>query len=164
MTSHRPARPQTRWLYLVEMQCYGIGYYHQDSWRVTVLLCCMSQKMLRKAAEHLEDDTRAVQLVILADEGNYQQVIPGALVECEITNYDRMPFDIKTLGIPGKITINGQTVYGAARTGGMVWTPVKPDMGAVDIYNADQNLHEAVGKNLFGKDFTLSFQSESKSE
>lgn len=128
----------SRWLYLVDPQCYGIGHYKDNAWWVVIPMCYASFKVIERARDYIREDTIAVEMV-LPGETPDRQVITGNPVVC-VVEYPA-PVRIEHHGhireaFPGKITINGLIVYGVTMHGGhRVWTPVRPDMGEVDIYS-----------------------------
>jgi hypothetical protein len=145
-------KEQTRWLYIVEARSYAIGFYKGDSWHCYLPLCYASHQAIAmiKAVSEIDDETMYVTLIIQTDKLDYRKVIIGNLVTCEIQEPRawQMSREHVEEPKPGKIIINGQVVYGWTPFG-TLWTPVRPDMGAVDMYERDWGkIHTAIGKNL----------------
>lgn len=150
--------PILRWLFVCELKCYAIGHFRKG-WNCTVPRCYSSSELLRRTKEWEEGVT--IDLIIEASEHDYQKVIPGASIasfEAEQPRgwrYD-MPFRDPLGGSftepsAGKISINGQIIYSNTPYG-PVWTPVRPDMGAVDLHTMTGfELQEAVLRNITGK-------------
>lgn len=150
----------SKWLFLRELKCYAIGYYKDGNWRCYIPMCYASKDALKVAGKLLDESPAiALECFIPADEYDYLLVVPGNPVTFEIEHPQSPGFDwiygtnegLFVDGTSGKITINGQVVYGSTPFG-MVWTPVRPDMGAIDLYGTTSGLgmRRDVSKNLFG--------------
>jgi hypothetical protein len=146
-------REQSRWLYIVEFRCYAIGYYKKDSWHCHIPMCYASPEIIGKFKEisEIDAETMFIMIAIQSDELDYRKVVIGKPVICEIQEsqgWQLLADDSVEEAKSGKLIINGQIVYGLTPFG-MLWTPVRPDMGAVDMYERDWGkIHNAIGKNL----------------
>lgn len=147
----------SRWLFLREIACYAIGYYDEEhsAWRFIIPLCYVPQKLFEQSKEHINSYTIVIEGVMPADKFDFMKVIPGnpATIEVEhphSAEFIAMDMPLREASV-GKITINGQVIFGMTLFGAL-WTPARPDMGSADLYagSAMGNLHKAVAANLFG--------------
>jgi hypothetical protein len=140
MRSYPPANP--RWLFIPRLKCYAIGDVRLGAWQCHIPMCYASKEALELAKDQIREDMFVITLFVSGDERT--PVIQGNPVSIEIEQPRGLTLGAVPYGASvweaevieptaGKITINGQVVYGMTPYG-PVWTPVRPDMGDNDLY------------------------------